>query len=71
MNMGGFFCLIKHAEAHFVVNLQLKVDYAGLSCKYANYFAIYADLYCKHQIGGSPSHIPAHTSFAVAAAFRL
>lgn len=71
MNMRGFFCLVKHAEAYFVVNLQLKVDYADLSCKYANFFAIYADLFFKHQKGGSPSHIPAHTSFAVAASFRI
>ncbi len=55
MNVGGFFSLIKHAEVHFVVNLQLKVDYADLSCKYANFFAIYADLFFKHQKGGSPS----------------
>lgn len=41
MNMRGFFCLVKHAEAYFVVNLQLKIDYAIHFGKFAKNLSIY------------------------------
>ena len=57
-NVGGFFCLVKHSCVVFVVNLQQKLDYATICCKFAASFAIYADLFCKRQNGRRPQPHP-------------